>query len=201
MPLLGKETKLHRELRERGALVEWVRTELLAVQEGGQRSASITAVAAATAEETYRVTDRGHDLDNDTSRAWRDVLQEVWALLEGDDSRHHPLSLAVGEFLIGPLNHNDGQDGPDDFDRPQTVAAYSAALSVVTWGTDFAVSAVEQVFEAIDVVYDGEDESDERWADVQREVEFVRRIVTTIVDSVKQQRPHFGDDVLSSIRS
>ncbi|MEO7588611.1 MAG: hypothetical protein ABIS84_11360, partial [Arachnia sp.] len=56
MPTL--ESKLQRELRERRAVVEFVRTELYGVHGGGQRRVATTAVAAAAAEETYRITDR-----------------------------------------------------------------------------------------------------------------------------------------------
>ncbi|MEO7588655.1 MAG: hypothetical protein ABIS84_11580, partial [Arachnia sp.] len=110
-------------------------------------------------------------------------------------------SRAVGEFLLSPLNHNEGQDGPDDFDCPQTVAAYAAALAAIAGGVDFAESAADQIFDAIDVAYDGDDKSDERWADVQREVKFVRRIVDAVVAGVQEQGAGLPGDVLSSIRA
>lgn len=200
MRMPGRETNLQRELRERRALVDWVRMELHGVLQGRPRDAATTAVAAAAAEETYRVTDRLPDMQNETSRSWRTVLQQVWEFLEGDGSQHYTVSRAVGEFLLGPLNHNEGQDGLDDFDRPQTVAAYSAALSAIAWGVDFAVTAVDQIFEAIDVAYDGEETSDARWAEVQREVEFVHRIVATVVAGSKLRDSRLETDVLISIR-
>lgn len=195
----GRDTGLHRELSERRDLADWIRGELYGAT-GGQRATATVAVAAAAAEETYRITDRLPDMQNETSAVWRNVLKQVWAFLEGDESQHDSLSRAVADFLLSPLNHNQGQDGPDDFDRPQIVAAYSSALSAITWGVDFAVTAVDQIFEAIDLAHESED-SDERWAEVQREVVLVRRIVTTVTTSAKQQRPHLGADVLASIRS
>jgi hypothetical protein len=173
MPRLRRESNVQREARETQALGEWVRTELYRVREGGLRADATTAVAAAAAEETHRITDCLPEWQNETSAVWRGNLQHVWAFLGGDRSQHYPLSRAIAGFLLRPLNHNEGQDGPNDFDRPQTVASYSAALSAIAWGVDFGVTAVMQIFDAIDLKYDGDDESDERWAEVQREIEFV----------------------------
>jgi hypothetical protein len=159
-----------------------------------------TAVAAAAAEETYRLTDRMPEWQNETSSVWRENLQQVWAFVGGDRSRHYSLSRAIAGFLLSPLNHNEGQDGPDDFDRPQTVASYSAALAAVAWGVDFAVTAVMQIFEAIDLRYDDYD-SEERAAEVQREIEFVRRVVTTVVTSQLSYGDGLSAEVLASIRS
>ena len=201
MPRVRRETNLQREVRETQALREWVRTELYRVHAGGLRAAATTAVAAAAAEETYRITDRLPELQNETSAMWRSNLQHVWAFLGGDRSQHYPLSRAIADFLLSPLNHNEGQDGPNDFDRPQTVASYSAALSAIAWGVDFGVASVMQVFDAIDLKYDGDDDSDERWAEVQREIEFVRRIVKTVIGEAKVHRQGFDTDVLASIKS
>ena len=123
------------------------------------------------------------------------------AFLGGDRSRHYPLSRAIAEFLLSPLNHNEGQDGPNDFDRPQTVASYSAALSTIASGVDFGVTAVMQIFDAIDLKYDSDDDSDERWAEVQREIQFVRRIVRTVIGAASMDRQDFAADILASIRS
>ena len=103
--------------------------------------------------------------------------------------------------MLSPLNHNEGQNGPNDFDRPQTVASYSAALSAIGWGVDFGVTAVMQIFDAIDLKYDGDHDSDERWAEVQREIEFVRRVVTTVTGATNVHRQGFDTDILASIRS
>ena len=193
------ETGLQRELRETQALGEWVRAELYGVPAGGRRADVTTAVAAAAAEEAYRLTDRMPEWQNVTSSSWRENLEEVWAFVGGDRSRHYPLSRAVSGFLLSPLNHNEGQDGPDDFDRPQTVASYSAALSAVAWGVDFAVTAVMQIFDAIDLKYADYD-SEERWAEVQREIEFVRGVVTTVVASQKSDGGGLSAELLDSIR-
>jgi hypothetical protein len=194
------ETRLQRELREIEELGDWVRTGLYGVPAGGRRADVTTAVAAAAAEETYRLTDRMPEWQNETSSLWRENLQQVWAFVGGDRSRHYSLSRAIAGFLLSPLNHNEGQDGPDDFDRPQTVASYSAALAAVAWGVDFAVTAVMQIFEAIDLKYDDYD-SEERRAEVQREVEFVRRVVTTVVTSQLSYGDGLSAEVLASIRS
>jgi hypothetical protein len=131
---------------------------------------------------------------------WRENLQQVWAFVGGDRSRHYALSRAIAGFLLSPLNHNEGQDGPDDFDRPQTVASYSAALSAVAWGVDFAVTAVMQIFDAIDLKYPDYD-SEDRWGEVQREIEFVRRVVTTVVASQESDDDGLSAELLASIRS
>lgn len=201
MPGLRRETNLQREVRETRALGEWVRTELYRVREGKRRADATTAVAAGAAEEAHRITDRLPEWQNETSALWRSNLQYVWAFLGGDRSQHYPLSRAIADFLLSPLNHNEGQDEPDDFDRPQTVASYSAALSAIAWGVDFGVTAVMQIFDAIDLKYDGDHDSSERWAEVQREIEFVRRIVKTVIGAMKVHRQGFGTDVLASIRS
>jgi hypothetical protein len=200
MPRLGRETNLQREVHETQALGEWVRTELYRVRESGLRADATTAVAAAAAEETYRITDRLPEWQNETSAMWRSNLQHVWAFLGGDRSQHYPLSRAIADFLLSPLNHNEGQDGPNDFDRPQTVASYSAALSAIAGGVDFGVTAVMQIFDAIDLKY-GDDDSDERWAEVQRQIEFVRRIAKTVIGAANVHRQGFDTDVLASIRS
>jgi len=200
MARLRRKSNLQREFRETQALGQWVRTELYRVREGRLRADVTIAVAAAAAEETYRITDRLPEWRNVTSVMWRSNLQHVWAFLAGDTSRHYPLSRAIAEFLLSPLNHNEGQDGPDDFDRPQTVASYSAALSAIAWGVDFGVTAVMQIFDAIDLKYDG-DHSDERWTEVQREIEFVRRIVRTVIGAPNIDRRGFDINVLASIRS
>jgi len=201
MPRLGRETNLQREVRETQALGAWVRTELYQVRAGGLRADATTAVAAAAAEEAYRITDRLPEWQNETSAMWRSNLQHVWAFLGGDRSQHYSLSRAIADFLLSPLNHNEGQDGPNDFDRPQTVASYSAVLSTIASGVDFGVTAVMQIFDAIDLKYDSDDDSDERWAEVQREIRFVRRIVRTVIEAASMDRQDFAADILVSIRS
>lgn len=66
---------------------------------------------------------------------------------------------------------------------------------------DFAVTAVAQVFDAIDLKYDGDAGSDERRAEVQREIEFIRRIVKTVTGAVNPRRQGFDADLLASIKS
>ena len=129
-------------------------------------------------------------------------MGHVWEFLEGDRSQHYTLSRAVSDYLVSPLNHNEGQDGPDDFDRPQAIAAYSAALSAIAWGVDFAITAIGQIFEAIDLKYEyGDGDPEGRWPEVQREAEFVRRVVTAVVQSKRDAGLGYTPDVLASIRS
>jgi len=201
MPRTRRETNLQREVRETRAVGEWVRTALYRVPEGRARADATTAVAAAAAGETHRITDRLPEWQNETSAIWRSNLQHVWAFLGGDRSQHYPLSRAIADFLLSPLNHNEGQDGPNDFDRPQTVASYSAALSAVAWGVDFGVTAVMQVFDAIDLKYDDGGDADERWAEVRREIEFVRRTVKTAIGAANTGRQGFDAEVIASLRS
>lgn len=211
MPLDGGEASLsdlQRELRLINELQEWARAELYGVRAGGWRAEATTAVAASAADETYRLTDGLPEWQNETSAAWRTTLTHVWEFLAGDRSQHYTISRAVADFLASPLNHNDGQDGPDDFDRPQTVASYSAALSAIAWGVDFAVTSIGQIFEAIDLKYGSGNQAseerwsdEERWAEVQREAEFVRRIVTTVVQAKRDVGLGYTPEVLTSIRS
>lgn len=200
--MLGRrhETNLHREIRVIAELEEWSRTQLYEVRQGGWRAEATTAVAASAAEKTYQLIDPLPDWRNETSAQWRTNLEHVWEFLAGDRSQHYTLSRAVAEYLLSPLNHNEGQDGPGDFDRPQTVAAYSAALSIVAWGVDFAVTAIMQIFEAIDLKYDGDHDAEERWADVQREIEFVRDVVTIVTRSERDAGSRFAPELLASIR-
>lgn len=197
----SRETSLQREIRETRALGEWVRAELYRVRQGKLRADATTAVAAAAAEEAYRITDRLPEWRNETSAMWRGHLQHVWAFLGGDRSQHYPLSRAVAGFLLSPLNHIEGQHGPNDFDRPQTVASYAAVLSAIAWGVDFGVTAVMQIFDTMDLKYGGKDDSDERWAEVQREIEFVQRIVKTVMGAANGRSQGFDTGVLASIRS
>ena len=175
--------------------------QIYQVRQGGWRADATTALAASGAQETYRLTDQMPEWQNETSGLWRTNLERVWEFLAGDRSQHYALSRAVAEYLLSPLNHNEGQDGPDDFDRPQTVAAYSAALSAIAWGVDFAVTAITQIFEAIDLKYDADHDSEERWAEVQREIEFVRRVVTAVVVAERDPGLGFAPELLASLRS
>jgi hypothetical protein len=57
-----------------------------------------------------------------------------------------------------------------------------------------------QIFDAIDLKYADYD-SDERWADVQREIDFVRAVVTTVVSARGLDGEGLPSEVLASIRS
>jgi hypothetical protein len=198
----GGDNDLRRELDFISDLEAWSRVKLSGVRQGGWRAEATTAVAASAAEETYRLADELPEWQNETSALWRTHLEHVWEFLEGDRSQHYALSRAVADYLTSPLNHNEGQDGPDDFDRPQTVASYSATLSAIAWGVDFAVTAIQQIFEAIDLKYEARDvDPEERWPEVQREAEFVRRIVTTVVQAKREAGLGYTRDVLNSIKS
>ena len=145
---LGREVAILREVELT------IRGRLYSVDSAGVRATAVSALAAAAAERAYLRSDTLSQLTNMTSDRWRRCLADVWAYLEGDAGRHYALSNAIAEFLTSPLNHNEGQDGPNDFDRPQTIASYSAAASVIFWGVDFATTAVAQIFDLIDLKYD-----------------------------------------------
>jgi hypothetical protein len=124
----------------------------------------------------------------------------VWDFLAGDRQKHYELSSAVADFLTSPLNHNQGQDGPDDFDRPQTVASYSAALSAIAWGVDFAVTAVGQIFELLDLKYDSEfpeGREDER----KIAANWIRQVVSQVVAAEGPAGVGLTADLLAAIRA
>lgn len=191
---------LRRELDATQALSDWVRDTLYVVRPGAWRATATTAVAAAAAEEVFRLTDGIPQWQNDVSAEWRQNLQHVWALLEGDTSRHYALSTAVADYLTSPLNHVEGQDGPDDFDRPQTIASYCAVLSGIVSAVDFAVTAVGQIFECIDLVHDGAF-PDERWDQVTFEIAQTRQFVIRIAETLNSGDSHLSRDVLGSLKT
>ena len=193
------QTPLHRELEEVRALCDWVRQQIYAVPEGGRRAQVTTAIAAAAAEEAYRLSDLLPQYTNDTSAAWREHLESVWAFLGGDASQHYAMSAAIAGFLTSPLNHNEGQDGPGDFDRPQTIASYSATLSAVAWGVDFAITAIMQIFELLDLKFDGEFPP-ERRALVAEEVRRVKGWVDLARDHRSTGAGGFRSGTLAALR-
>lgn len=194
------QSPLHDEAEAVRAVREWVRGELYSVTEGGWRARATTAIAASAAEDAYRLGEQLPDWWNETSAEWREYLRHVWAFLEGDASEHYTLSRALANFLLSPLNHNEGQDGPDDFDRPWTVASYSAVASAVMWGVDFAVVAVDQIFECIDLKY-GDEFPEERRAEVSGRLDRLRAVVTRVVSVEGLGRSGLTVDILASIRS
>jgi hypothetical protein len=165
------------------ALIEWTREELYGVVSPAPRATAVSAIAAAAAERAYRLTDDLPRWQNDTSAAWRGNLARVWDFLAGDVAQHYELSAAIAAFLTSPLNHVEGQDGPDDFDRPQTLASFAAVASVVMWGVDFAITAVDQVFECVELRYDGA-YSDARVAEVDAEARAVHASVDLVIVAV-----------------
>ena len=167
---------LSAELAAQESLVDELRRSLYGVQRGWPRAQAVTALAASLAERTARLTDAVPDLHNATADAWRSHLQDVWRFVEGDEQRHDALSRAVGEHLTGPLWHADGQDGPDDADRPQTTAALAAALAALFGAVDFAEDALDALFDAVDLRHDQEMTA-ERRSEVDALVEQVRRDV------------------------
>ena len=173
---------LRRELASLGALEHAVRERLYSVGSAGTRALAVSALAAAAAERAYARSETVPESRNETSDLWHAHLADVWGYLEGDLARHRALSTAIADFLVSPLNHTDGQDGPDDFDRPQTIAGYSAVASVVLWGVDFATTAVAQLFELIDLEYDG-DHPPGREDEVRGERHWVMEACTTVVSA------------------
>ena len=163
------------------------------------RGRATTAVAASAAEEAYRLSDGLPDWRNAVSDEWREHLAHVWDFLAGDSAQHYALSGAIASFLTSPLNHNEGQDGPDDFDRPQTIASFSAVASAVMWGVDFAVSAVGQIFECLDLKH-GDDFTAERAEDVAFEIRRARAVVERVVAAAAPGSAWLTADLLDAIR-
>ena len=96
--------------------------------------------------------------------------------------------------------HVDGQDGPDDFDRPQTVASYYAAASVVFGvGVDFAVVAAKQIFDLIDIRYDGE-MSPERKAAVKSEEDWLMGIREAVLREAERSPSGFSRALIDQHR-
>ncbi len=145
---------LREELSQQNSLVVAIRRDLYSVEPRYRRSLATTALSASIAERTYRLTEPLSDLHNEASEHWRGNLQRVWLWLAGDEQQHYALSVAMAEYLRSPLNHVEGRDGPDDMDRPQTVAALAAVLSALYWAVDFAEDALGGLFEAVDLKYD-----------------------------------------------
>ncbi|MGH9248560.1 MAG: hypothetical protein ACRD0W_03450, partial [Acidimicrobiales bacterium] len=179
-----RRSPLQAELDALRALEEWVRERLYAVPIAGRRADATTAVAAAAAERAYELSDALPEWQNATSAVWRGHLAHVWDFLAGERTEHYELSAAIAAFLTSPLNHIEGQDGPNDFDRPQTIASYAAVVSAVMWGVDFATTAVGQIFECLELKYDGEF-NDDRTVDVDAEVGSVRKVVDRIVTAAR----------------
>jgi len=147
-------TALRQELAQQASLVEAVRRDLYSVEPRHRRSLATTALSASIAERTFRLTEPLSDLHNEASEQWRRTLERVWLWLAGDEQQHYALSAAVANYLRSPLNHVEGQGGPNDMDRPQTVAALAATVSALHWGVDSAEDALAGLFEAVDLKYD-----------------------------------------------
>jgi hypothetical protein len=179
---MNDRKRLSEELKTMQEVERAVRERLYSLDAGGSRALAVSALAASAAERAYARSDAMPEWRNSTSDLWRRSLADVWSYLEGDRQRHYPLSKAIAGFLTSPLNHNDGQEGPDDFDRPQTIAAYSAAASVIFWGVDFATTAIAQIFDLIDLEYDGAMHP-ERTLEFERERDWTLHTATLIVDA------------------
>lgn len=197
----GQDSRaLRGELEALRDLLTWTRGQLLSVRPGSWQAAAGTAVAAAAAELTHRCSDELPAWRNEVSELWRRHLGRVWAYLAGDEQQYPVLCAAIAEHLTGPFNHQLGQDGPDDFDRPQTIASYAATCSAVFWGTDFAVTAVGQVFDCIDLKYDGEHPPG-RSSDVDAAIRRLRAAVERVVSDLATGPAELSPQVLDEIRS
>ena len=200
MAVPGRD-ELQAELEVVSRVETALRDGLYSVRAGAWRANAVSALAAAAAERAHFVSDELPEWQNETSRVWRQVLGDVWDYLEGDTQKYLALSAAIGEFLSSPLNHVDGQDGPDGFDRPQTVASYYAAASVVFGGAgvDFAVVAAKQIFDLVDIRYDGE-MSPEREALVRREQAWLLRICQTVLSEADRGPSGFSRALIDQNR-
>jgi hypothetical protein len=191
---------LRDELSVLSALEQVIREQLYSIDSAGHRGRAVSAVAAAAAERAHVRSESLPQWRNETSDLWRAHLAELWRYLEGDDTRHRVLSIAVADFLTSPLNHNDGQDGPDDMDRPQTVASYAAVASALFWGVDLATTAVGQIFELIDLEYEGEYPT-ERALDVDRERQWAVHTCATVVAAASRTPSGLTPTELAEIRA
>ncbi len=188
------------ELEMLRALERTLRQQLNSVDAGGVRALAVSALAAAAAERAYTRSDALPQWCNETSDDWRANLAVVWSYLEGDRRQHHALASAIAAFLTSPLNHIDGQDGPDDFDRPQTIASYSAAASVVFWGVDFATTAVGQILELIDLQHDWKTPP-ERAVEIEQERDWARGACKMIVAAASSGSRGLTPTLLAELRS
>jgi hypothetical protein len=148
---VSEASPLRRELAQQEALVRGLREDMYSIEPRYRRSLAAAALAASIAEQTYAVMDGLPQWQNETALQWRGHLGRVWLYLAGDEQQHYALSAAVADYLRSPLNHVEGQDGPDDADRPQTVAAMAAALTLIHWAVDFVETALAGLFEAVDL--------------------------------------------------
>jgi len=113
----------------------------------------------------------GHDaLPKSERRAyswtWRPVLESIWSYAAGNDDAWYPISHALGNYLLSPQNHIDGQEGPNDADQDEVAATIFAACAVTHGLAGFAELAASRATDAIDNRWYGID--DDRLA---REVE------------------------------
>lgn len=92
------------------------------------------------------------------SRSWQPVLQAIWAYAGGDDQSWYPISHAVGTYYLSPLNHIEGQDGPDDADQDEVAAVIYAANAVLHGLVGFAELAASRAIDAIDNRWYGVDD-------------------------------------------
>lgn len=196
---MDEHAALREELETVRRLEYRARDCLYGIETSGDRGWAVSALAAAAASRANLRSDGLPEWTNDTSRLWRQNLEDVWAYLGGNEERFYPLSRAIAEYLVSPLNHVEGQDGPDDFDRPQTVASYCAVASVVMWGVDFATTALAQNFDLIDLEFNGE-MSLERAREIEREVAWVDRALTRIVGAAQGGGPRLDRSALADLR-
>lgn len=68
------------------------------------------------------------------------------------------------------------------------------------WGVDFATVAVGQVFECMDIMFEGEF-PDERIAEVSSATARIREIVARVVEVSGPGRPGLTPELLAAIRS
>lgn len=158
------------------------------------------ALAAVSAERTYRLLRDLPEWQNATSEQWAEYLPEVWRYLGGDTEPHYVLSRALAGFLTSPLNHVEGQDGPDDFDRPPTIAAYYAVVGVVTGvSIEAAGYAVGQVFDALDLRHNAE-MAPAHLRDAENERARVSRWLDLLLNAVSPGAEWLTTDLVEELR-
>ena len=124
------------------------------------------------------------------SRTWRPVLGSIWSYAAGNDEAWYPISHALGNFLLSPQNHIDGQDGPDDADQDEVAATIFAANAVLHGLVGFAELAAMRATDAIDNRWYGTD--DELLArEVERETQ--RQVAALeLISSASKDRAAWG---------
>lgn len=194
-----QRSPLAQEVERQKALQSQVRERLHAVPPGVAHPIAV-ALAALSAERTYALLDDLPTWHNSTSAEWRSHLSQIWRHLQGEVEPYYDLSRAFAHHLLGPLHHIDGQAGPDDLDRPQTLAAYYTVVGLVTGvSIEAAGYAVGQLFDALDLRHDAE-MTPAHLADAESERRKVARWLGLLLDEARPGTTWLTPGLLERLR-